>query len=342
MILSTNESLDSLFKKLKAIKSGNLGSEFLALKITGNDEHRLAISYDNFPTVLIRINEEMHNNNKLHPIELEHLSVRYNVYCSIQEPDVSEPILGHFAVIKCISDGDEHLELLFLRVIEGFLGALCSNPSGKDVQNSIKKLLDIFLCLKSAPRKEVQGLWSELFFIARSENCVRLLNFWRDEISNLFDFSCENFNLEIKSKIGQERRHHVNHNQIISHNEKYNIFVSFLLKKSSDGTSIKDLMEIIKKRISDSHKLLIYKLEYVVNLTLGSSWKSIEIDRYDSLFAEEHLRVYQSKDIPIIQGNIDHRILSVKYLIDFSQIKHFQEIPEELNSFFVKFNSRSI
>jgi hypothetical protein len=65
------------------------------------------------------------------------------------------------------------------------------------------------------PRKSVQGLWAELFLMARLRDPSALVAAWHSQLGDLYDFSAGSQRIEVKSAIGRIRRHHFTLEQVL-------------------------------------------------------------------------------------------------------------------------------
>src|SRR6266487_2164402 len=150
-------------------------TRFSAQLIPGYEQHRLAKDTQDIPSLLISVSDVSGGERPI-PIKLEHLTVQYDVDCRISRSDgtIEE---GRFTVVRC-TGSDKALHTYFLRSIGAIVVSLGTAPSRRDVAHAIKNLTILFRPMTEKPRKSVQGLWAELFLIARAYDSATMVAAW--------------------------------------------------------------------------------------------------------------------------------------------------------------------
>ena len=122
------------------------------------------------------------------------------------------------------------------------------------------------------------GLLGELVVIHQAENPETLVKYWHSNIDAYFDFSTENFRLEVKTSKSSLRNHNFSSNQIGTDLDNKTYISSVILSLVEQGTTLSSLVDMISEKLS---KDLAAKLLNVVVGTLGvipDVVKSLNID----------------------------------------------------------------
>ncbi len=311
-------NLIELYKKLKKPEGlpSNDSPAFSAIPITNYPKHRLAKDSSNFPCLLIAPEEAVYANRPA-PIRLEHLMVLFDVDCKISHNGQYEK--NKFTVI-CCSDPDQQMQDYFLRIGGTIISLLGKNPSRYDISKSVDKLVELFRSISKAPRKSVQGLWSELFIIHQSTNPAELVNAWHQSPMDKYDFNADNQRIEVKSATSRLRQHYFSLEQLSTPDDIDVTVASLFVERVGTGVSIIELTEDIRLKINQKPDLLLY-LDQVIGLTLGNNWQSAGKDKFDYKLAKKSLFFYSIKDIPKIECELPKEISNVHFMADLTNIK---------------------
>jgi Putative PD-(D/E)XK family member, (DUF4420) len=109
--------------------------------------------------------------------------------------------------------------------------------------------------------------------------------------------------LEVKSSAGQTRQHHFTLEQLCPPSGTVLIIASLLVERSDAGRTIKDLIELIRSRISGDPELIAH-VNRIITLTLGNSWQKALTEGFDEKLAERSLAFFSAENIPKINPNI--------------------------------------
>ena len=161
----------------------------------------------------------------------------------------------------------------------------------------------------------MQGLWAELLVIAFATDPISLIKAWHRSPEDKYDFSSENQRIEIKSATSSVRKHHFSLEQLNPPSGVDVLVASMFVERVGSGTSLIDLVEIVREKINKEPELLLY-LEQIVGATLGNKWRLATKDRFDLKLAKKSLSFYAVKDIPSINSELPKEITDVHFRVD--------------------------
>jgi hypothetical protein len=282
---------------------------FSAKAIKGFENHRIAKNFNDTPSLLIFISESdqdffVANQN------LFNIRVTHNVKCVIETgKKVSQ---NNFSVVSYIGQNDD-VKDVFLKTCQVLIKSLGQNPSNKKIKQTVDKFIELFKAIKEPPKKSIQGLWSELFFIEQSNFPEKVILGWHSIPEEKFDFSFDKLRVEVKSSASESRTHHFSSTQLDPINDIEIIIVSILVNINVAGLSIIDLMKKINSKLDDFPKQR-EKLHLLVYSTLGIDNEKVNEIKFNYELAKESLRLYKSEDIPKIKStNIPKEVSNVRF-----------------------------
>ena len=299
------------------IPKGKGDNVFSAKTIKGYPNSKIGVNSFSYPVILI------HSKNdgtflKSKNIRLKYLELAHNMECKVMELGKSK--MDYFTVIKFKSD-NENLQRYFLGVSETLIKSLSETPTQKEVLQHFQNFVEVFQSISDSPKKSLQGLWAELFLIAKSKTPETLLNFWHSNPEEKFDFNSDTEKLEVKSSSSLESIHTFSSEQLNPPHEKQVIIVSLFTKQNPKGQNLEELVEIIRKRINSDE--LEEKLFRLVAKVLGNTIEQSLKVKYDYELATNSLRFYNVKDISKIEKvHIPYNVSEVRYKSDLSEIDH--------------------
>jgi hypothetical protein len=289
-------------------------SQLTASPIDGYARHRIARSSQGFATLLLA-SREGRIQNYAAPVVLENLSVQYEMDCQIIRP-AGAAERGVFTVITCAT-ADAGLRHHFLRIAALVVEAVGPNPSRREIAETVESLIELFRALTAPARKSVQGLWAELFLIARSAFPEVLAAAWHVSPEDRFDFHRGGQRIEVKAASGRQRQHYFSLEQLRPLPEVSVVVASTLLERAGGGLSLATLLERVRSRLADPSMTL--RIEALVACTLGESLRRSLDDAFDAELAEQSLRLYRQSDIPTIRGNLPVEVSEVRFKADLTQ-----------------------
>jgi hypothetical protein len=314
--------LAALFRGVRESADASPTDRLAAVPIPGFPNHRVARTREGWPVLLLACRDRDYRNYSA-PVRLENLSVQYAVPCRVSYSD-GHAEEGNFTVVMC-SASDSAVDRQFLAVAGLLVDALGSNPSRLDVTRNVEALVELFRVLSEPPRKTVQGLWAELFLIARSSHPAELVAAWHVQPEDRFDFSSGNQRIEVKAAAGRERHHHFSLEQLQSLPNADVVIASVFIERSGAGVSLHDLMDTIRSRLVDQPALSL-RVEITVAASLGDHLRRSMDDAFDRQLAEESLHYYHQHDVPVI-GAVPPGVSHVHFRADLEGIN-----PVEFNA----------
>lgn len=308
--------LSYLFSQLNIPEQGDGNNSFFTLEIPNAPGYRIGKDSSGLPCLLIPINEQQDIGDNL--IVLENVAFIPRIQCRIYHFDnfLEESL---FSLMRCTSS-DDVIQSYFLRVLSLIIADINSASSQNSISTSIKKMVELFRTLSLSPRKTVQGLWAEIFLIAKSKSPNLLIDAWHVEKDSIYDFGSGRQYVEVKSTSTRTRRHHFSLNQLTPPKTADVLVISLFVERIGAGTSINDMIAALQQRV-DISAASILKVESVVALTLGNSWRQAVEDSFDFELASQSLLAYDVKSIPTIDCQIPSAITGVNFYSDLSQIK---------------------
>lgn len=293
------------------------GARFSAAPIEGYELHRLGKDAEGAPSLLIAVSDA-HRVGWPAPIVLEHLAVQHDVECRISHADGALEE-GRFTVVRC-TGGDRALHGYFLRAAAAIVALLEEAPTQGDVRAAIDQLVELFRAISAQPRKSVQGLWAELFVMARLREPRELVASWHVLPEDRYDFSAGDQRIEVKSASGRVRRHHFSLEQLQPPSGTRLLMASVLVERAGAGASVLDLASELRGRVSSSPELLLH-LDRVVSATLGQSWRFAQGERFDRHLAESSLAFFVPQVIPCVDPSLPAAVTDVHFRADLSGVQ---------------------
>lgn len=295
-----------LLSKFSNLPRAKSTEDFIALSLSNRRRDFLTKGVDGEPIFLLHDSSPI----KYVPgIQYRYISAQFHSTCRIQINEDS--LQDQFAVIACDSEVPELYEL-FINCFSAAIETLPSKAVTKQLESSIQDLLALFRDMSRPNRREVSGLWAELFIIERSGNIPKILSYWHDDPYDRFDFSWKNAYLEVKSTTQPTRAHDFSVDQLCVPANASGYIASLLMLPLGSGIGIMDIARKIDNSISDS-PLLRKKLWSNVAKALGSDFSEKIDRRFDLGFSEQNFILYSMSDIPAFRDPIDPRISNIRY-----------------------------
>ncbi|MCB9109276.1 MAG: PD-(D/E)XK motif protein [Anaerolineales bacterium] len=215
---------------------------------------------------------------------------------------------------------DSVLQTYFLHILSTIIVSLDNPPNSQDIIQAIKILVELFRALTRPPRKSIQGLWAELYLMARSNQSFALVKAWHIRPEDRYDFSLGNQRIEIKSTSHRVRQHHFSFRATSSPAGTEVLIASLFVERSQAGQSLVDLLEKIRSCIIDRPDLLLH-MDEIVGLTLGSSWRHISSRDLMKKLAEESLAFYEASAVPSVNPEIPITVSNVHFMTDLTDLQ---------------------
>lgn len=276
-------------------------ARFSALPIPGYERHWLAKDVQGIPSLLISI-IDTNDKKRPVPIKLELLTVQCAVDCRISRSNGSFDE-GQFTVVRC-TGRDKALHTYFLHSIGAIVVSLGITPSRVDVAYAINNLTILFRSMSEKPRKSLQGLWAELSLIAYAHDTATIV-------------SDRNQRIEVKSNFARIRQHHFSLEQLCPPIDTTLLIASMFVEYAGGGTSVIELTDQIRSRISNNPDLLLH-VDQIISLTLAENWREALEVRFDVELAEDSLSFYEVSVIPSVSRDLPLGVKDVRFKSDLS------------------------
>jgi hypothetical protein len=305
--------LERIFNTLEAPTRVSNGASYSAYPIPNIESHRLAKGTDGAPSLLVSVTDS--GQVRPVPVVLEHLRVQHDVDCVISLLD-GTTARGRFTVISC-TDADRTLHAYFLRVASAIVMSLGATPSVLAVSQLISGLTELFHAMAESPRKSVQGLWAELFLIARSREPSVLIRAWHVNREDRYDFNAASQRVEVKSASGRVRLHHFSLEQLNPPAGTSVLIASVFVEPAGAGTSLGELADRVRDRVGNSPELLL-RVDRTVTLTLGCNWRQALEERFDWELAQGSVEFFESWAIPAVGPGVPAGVSEVRFRSDLT------------------------
>jgi hypothetical protein len=216
-----------------------------------------------------------------------------------------------------LCESDEELDKrTFLSLVDGFLNTI--GKSEIERTSLIAFFLSVSKLFSISQAKDVeyerQGLWGELFFMAKVKGFSFWFPFWHSEPTRKFDFSGGTKRLEVKTSVGNERIHQFAHRQVYPFGEEEIALASILLRREDSGLSLRKLIDSARDVISTGKELIkLARSERIAgmdNSELGPC--------FDETEAEKSLALFWAREVPHFTMAEPSGVSQTHYRIDLS------------------------
>lgn len=264
------------------------------------------------------------------PIALEHLRVTFNVECRLSLGDDQRQ--ARMTVVECLSE-DEEVRRYFLVVAGRVLKRLGADATADQIGSAIDALASLFQRLSRSPAKDAQGLFGELVVIDQAAEPIVLVEGWRADPEEHFDFAWTGLRLEVKTNSTRQRRHRFSLEQCSPPRGTDGVLVSLFVEKCGGGLSLDSLVLRIEGRIATRPDLVI-KLHDCVAASLGLGLVRGLGRRFDERLARGSIRFYDLTEIPAVRGGLPNGVSGVSFISDLGGM-----MPEDVQGARTRFPS---
>lgn len=254
-------------------------------------------------------------------INFRYLSAQFHATCRINTDH--DQIEDQFCIILCDAEAPE-LHELFIRCISAAIENLPEKCTTRELEVCISQLRDLFRSLAQPSRREISGLWAELFVILNCGNPLRALSSWHEDQFDRFDFSNESLRVEVKSTVRNVRAHEFSLEQLQAPKNGKGFIISILLQPLTGGIGVLDLARAVETK-AKGYPHLKQKLWENVAQTLGTDFSDRLDKRFDEAFAERGLMVFTMHDIPCPNAPADPRVSELRFVSDLTSV--FSSLP---------------
>jgi hypothetical protein len=306
--------LIDLFESFQALVPAALDTEFAAHQVDRRRNDFLAKTADGAPVFLVSDSSVA---TYTPGTILKHISVQFHVTCRVQS--TTGDIEGQFAVIMCDAAVPE-LHEIFVRCVGAAIQQLPNLAKTEDIEVCVRSLLSLFRAMSAPGRREIVGLWAELFVISQSVDISAAVRAWHADAFERFDFSWCGGVLEVKATQGSVRAHEFSLEQLVAPSEGLGLVASLLLQPLTNGIGVMDLATKIDTVIKSENDLR-QRLWSNIATALGSEFSEKLDRRFDLSFAERQLSTYNMSDVPAPDRPRDPRITNVRFRADLTTVQ---------------------
>ncbi len=266
------------------------GLAYAVRPLPGAGHYRVGKNSDGLPAFLVRSTPR----DRPIPFRLQHLAIRPDVTCTVIDAS-GVTVRESLAIITCESN-DPELQSYFLRVVSTLLESIPAQEESGQLSHALAAVASLFRALESPPRKQVAGLWAELFLILQAGDARRLAAAWHADPAEMHDFLEGADRLEVKGA-QSGRRHHFRLEQLDESGGSRIVVASMNVRPVGNGPTVGDLLVRLGSRAGVDAQLRA-KLERVVADTLGDSWRAGATEGFDEEWAHATLAFYAASDVP--------------------------------------------
>ena len=172
------------------------------------------------------------------------------------------------------------------------------------------------------------GLIGELLVVLASSSPRVAIDYWHSNIDDKFDFSGEEFRLEVKSTTSNSRNHNFSSYQIPGNVPEKVFVASTLVVRIEKGVTLADILGKIESRIESVD---FQKVISNVNGALGIPYELVTDFQIDLQPSIDSIKVYRGLDVP--RPTTAAGVISMKWLANLDEITSVKPISE---NFFIQ------
>ncbi|AUD63777.1 hypothetical protein BK010_09300 [Tenericutes bacterium MO-XQ] len=201
-----------------------------------------------------------------------------------------------------------------LRKIEIFLDTLSSFAEkniikSDDLLTLYNEISEVFKTITFDYNKFIGNI-GELIFIKHiyDQYKINMVNYYKGSDIHLVDFEYNDFNIEIKTTISDERKHHINNDQLLGNG----YLCSILVKEYNKGLTIDEIYSSINDLFMKYH----VKKAYFENYLLGVPFNYSDV-KYN--ISVENIKFYSFSQIPKFE-NYHESISNIRFVCNLSNM----------------------
>lgn len=180
-----------------------------------------------------------------------------------------------------------------------------------DAASVLRSLAELFHDLEGPARATVQGFWGEMFVVCESAEPGAMLDAWRSDPYERFDFAAGADRLEVKTCGSTDRSHHFSVEQVRPPSPIRATIVSLMCARSVGGASVGDLIEKLRGFTVGPSQAL--KLERIVVEALGGSLADCQDTAFDLEGARASLRFFPAEIVPSVPKELPTEVFNVRF-----------------------------
>ena len=306
---------EAAFAALTADGSQPPNNSYLVLSLGGSLESWfVGIDDQGCPCVLVESSSK--TERQLAPIKLENLDVHFHIPCKVKI--ASQAASQSTCSVLRLKSQDSNTRAVFFSVCDSIAKMLGSAPRNTDLSKAMRRLAAIFRRMLAPPSRSLAGLFGELVLIYRSLLPHELVKDWRETDKDRYDFSANDLKVEVKSTSTRRRIHEFSHEQCCTPAGSLGLVASVFVERTSRGTSVRGLQEMIESRVS-SRPETIFKLREVIANSLGDAQVQADEIGFDLTLAIESVSFYDLQVVTAIRGKLPSLVSNVRFASDLSE-----------------------
>lgn len=308
-VLETAELAADTYVSLRARLDSD-GSVMPALQIPGRDDAYFALALNGDFLLMVRANDPTSRFEQ----KLDAIRISNGGLWELSEVEGQSSEEASFATVTL---DERHLDLLsaFGAMSGLLLATLSARPTNAELLELVNSFLALFAPNLPVSRDTLVGLWGELWLISVANDRARLVRAWHVEPGGRFDFSLEDFRIEVKTTESASRTHTFALTQL-EVQEKTTWIASVQVVADPSGMSILDLLSNLMDGLEDRTRgELVAKCLRVVAGDLEAT--------SDFRFApsgQRPLSLLRASEIPRVVVPVSSRITNVHFQEDISEL----------------------
>jgi hypothetical protein len=227
--------------------------------------------------------------------------------------------LDDISILRCKIDLSDEVEVKTIgTVLAGLIDVQQRFGSSGDVIWALKALFEDGFKSNYSMEKLI-GLIGEILVIVNHPNPAQLVKIWHTDVNDRYDFSYNNFRLEVKTTTSSFRNHYVTSSQLPPEDGTQIFFASILLQKVESGESFFSLYETLIKNLNLDEQI---KVDSIILETLGVLPVMVTFPFFDFSSSKLSIKFYDGAQIPFPTMPVE--ILSASCLISFDSCSNLE------------------
>ena len=310
-------SLERLFSAVEAPTGGRGGRAVYAVtELPGHEGFFVGKDTETLACLLIATRGSL--SRPAAPIRLARLEAAFDLPCELLRSGAA-PSTGSFTVLTCRSRSQD-VKRYFLSLCAALARTLGDHPSTSEVSRAVHRVASIFRASHRPTTQVINGLFGELYVIARSPNPVRTLKAWRMDETARYDFVDVDVRIEVKTTSRRTRIHTFTYEQCNPPLDAIAVVASMVVERVAGGVTLGSIIDDIEDSVVASSVELVMKLHEMTLKTLGAGLGEAVSIAFDEPLARSALRFYDAREIPAIRGDLPTAVGGVKFHSDLSDV----------------------
>lgn len=225
---------------------------------------------------------------------------------SINARYIVSDIEGLYSIIFYHTDQPKRLEI-FIDTLVSY--ATMNKIKSDDLLTLYNEISEVFKKIDFDYNKFVGNI-GELLFIKHMYNIhkINMVDYYKGSDPHLVDFMFNDVNFEIKTSLSDERKHHINNDQLIGNG----YLCSILIKEQNNGMTIDEIFNGIKDLFMNFQSKKAYFQNFLLSVPFNYSNQKFNT-------SIDNIRLYAFTDIPKF-NNYHESISNIRFICDFSNM----------------------